>query len=109
MPCKRWGGRALQEKGVATPCMVEVGRALQGGLALQTAKEAVKEPLLGSEEPAELSAKTRAYFVDRAVKDAEPGELYMGEDEFVNAIAPQDEDYVSLPGTSYLASSNGSG
>ena len=64
--------------------------------ATTTVKEAVKESLLGSEEPVELSAKTRAYFVNHAVKDAESGELYMGEDEFVNAIAPQDEDYVSL-------------
>ena len=64
--------------------------------ATTTVKEAVKDSLLGTEDPVELSSKTRAYFADHAVKDAESGELYMGEDEFVNAIAPQDEDYVSI-------------
>lgn len=65
-------------------------------------KEAVKDTLLGTEDPVELSSKTRAYFVHHAVKDAESGELYMGEDEFVNAIAPQDEDYVSVHGNHWL-------
>ncbi|KAK8066446.1 hypothetical protein PG997_013193 [Apiospora hydei] len=66
-----------------------------------TVKEAVKESLLGTEEPVELSAKTRAYFVNHAVKDPESGELYMGEDEFVNAIAPQDEDYGKIKREQY--------
>lgn len=58
-------------------------------------KEAVKETLIGSEEPVQVSAQTKARFNSNAVKDAGSGELYMGPDEFINAIAPSDEDYVS--------------
>ncbi|PHH70316.1 hypothetical protein CDD80_6103 [Ophiocordyceps camponoti-rufipedis] len=57
-------------------------------------RAAVKETLLGSgEEPPQLSAQSRARFVACAVKDADTGELYMGPDEFINAVAPKDEDY----------------
>ncbi|KAG6276180.1 hypothetical protein E4U48_001745 [Claviceps purpurea] len=59
-------------------------------------KETVKETLVGTaiDEPdAQLSAQSRARFNAHAVKDAETGELYMGQDEFINAIAPEDEDY----------------
>lgn len=64
---------------------------------LATAKEVVKESLLGVEEPADLqlSAQTKATFDKNARKDEETGELYMGEPEFVNAVAPETEDYVS--------------
>ncbi len=58
-------------------------------------KEAVKESLLGTEEPTQLSAQTRSTFLLHAKKDPESGELYMGREEFVNAIAPPTEDYVS--------------
>jgi len=58
-------------------------------------KEAVKESLLGSEEPVQLSVQTKARFNSRAAKDPETGELFMGPDEFIDAIAPPDEDYVS--------------
>lgn len=58
-------------------------------------KEAVKETLLGSDEPTQLSAQSRARFINNAVKDPDTGELYMGPDEFINTIAPQNEDYVS--------------
>jgi hypothetical protein len=60
-------------------------------------KEAVKESLLGTEEPEgiKLSAQTRATFLQHARKDEESGELVMAEEEFVNAIAPKNEDYVS--------------
>ncbi len=56
--------------------------------------EAVKESLIGSEEQVHLSSQTKARFFSNAVKDAETGELYMGPDEFINTIAPVDEDYV---------------
>jgi solute carrier family 25 (mitochondrial aspartate/glutamate transporter), member 12/13 len=55
----------------------------------------VKESLLGTEEPVKLSAQTKATFIKHAQKDPETGELKMGETEFVNAIAPENEDYVS--------------
>lgn len=65
--------------------------------SVSTVKEAVKESLVGGEEPAQLSAQTKARFNSHAIKDPETGELYLGPDEFINAIAPKDEDYVSLP------------
>ena len=59
-------------------------------------KGVVKETLLGVEEPmTQLSAQTKATFEKNARKDAETGELYMEEEDFVNAIAPEGEDYVS--------------
>lgn len=61
-------------------------------------KEAVKETLLGSDEPPQLSAQSRARFISNAVKDPETGELFMGPDEFINTIAPKNEDYVSRAG-----------
>ena len=59
-------------------------------------KEAVKETLIGTEEPVSMSAQTKTRFYQCAVKDPETGELTMGPDEFINAVAPADEDYVSL-------------
>jgi solute carrier family 25 aspartate/glutamate transporter 12/13 len=66
---------------------------------LSKAKEVVKETLLGSEQVAEvqLSAQSKATFDKNARKDAETGELFMGEEEFINAVAPESEDYVSRP------------
>lgn len=58
-------------------------------------KEAVKESLIGSQEPIQLSSQTKARFVSLARKDEESEELYMGPEEFINAIAPPNEDYVS--------------
>jgi hypothetical protein len=57
-------------------------------------KEAVKESLLGTEEPTQLSAQTRSTFLLHAKKDPESGELYIDKEEFINAIAPPSEDYV---------------
>jgi solute carrier family 25 aspartate/glutamate transporter 12/13 len=64
---------------------------------LHKAKEVVKEKLLGTELATEvqLSALSKETFDKNARKDAESGELFMGEDEFINAIAPESEDYVS--------------
>jgi solute carrier family 25 aspartate/glutamate transporter 12/13 len=66
---------------------------------LSKAKEVVKETLLGSEQVTEvqLSAQSKATFDKNARKDAETGELFMGEEEFINAVAPESEDYVSQP------------
>lgn len=65
---------------------------------LQEVKEAVKESLLGTELPADiqLSALSKDTFEKNARKDEASGELFMGEEEFTNAIAPVGEDYVSL-------------
>lgn len=59
-------------------------------------KEAVKDSLVGTEETLPMSAHTRARFLGNAIKDPETGELYMGPDEFINAVAPKSEDYVSV-------------
>lgn len=62
-------------------------------------KETVKETFKGSAAPEEpshqLSAQSKARFNTHAAKDPETGELYMGQEEFINAIAPASEDYVS--------------
>lgn len=65
---------------------------------LQKAKDVVKEQLLGTDiekENVQLSALSKETFDKNATKDAESGELFMGEAEFINAIAPEGEDYVS--------------
>ena len=60
-----------------------------------TVKEVVKESLLGHEETTQLSTQTRTRFMKNAVLNAETGELAMGPVEFINAIAPEGEDFVS--------------
>lgn len=63
----------------------------------QKVKEGVKESLVGADfDEQNFSAQTRAEFMQYAIKDDENGEYYMGREEFVNAIAPPDEDYVSF-------------
>lgn len=64
---------------------------------LPTAKEVVKESLLGSEvtEDIQLSAQSKATFEKHSRKDESGAEDYMSEEDFINAIAPKDEDYVS--------------
>ncbi|KAI5862916.1 mitochondrial carrier [Durotheca rogersii] len=66
-----------------------------------TVKEAVKGSLLGSSEPSGLSASHRASFLKNAKKDEQTGELYMGPDEFIEAIAPPDEDYHKISRDQY--------
>lgn len=66
-----------------------------------TVKEAVKESLLGSEEPSNLSASHRASFLKNAKKDEQTGELYMGPEEFIDAIAPPNEDYHKISRDQY--------
>lgn len=64
----------------------------------EKAKESVKESLLGHEEDPQdqqTPPQTRSEFMQHAIKDEETGEYYMGQKEFVNAVAPLDEDYVS--------------
>jgi len=58
-------------------------------------KEAVKESLVGTDEPIQPSSQSKARFTSTAVKDPDSGELYMGPEEFINAVAPQNEDFVS--------------
>jgi solute carrier family 25 aspartate/glutamate transporter 12/13 len=60
-----------------------------------TVKETVKETLVGSTEPEQFSAQTKARFNRHAIKDPETGELCLGPEQFIDAIAPPNEDYVS--------------
>lgn len=58
-------------------------------------KEGVKETLLGVEDELQTSDQTRAEFMKYAKKDEGSEEWYMGESEFIDAVAPAGEDYVS--------------
>ncbi|KAM3435773.1 hypothetical protein NHJ13734_005380 [Beauveria thailandica] len=64
-------------------------------------KEAVKETVLGSDDVAGPSFQSKARFTKRAVKD-ENGELFMGPDEFINAVAPENEDFQKIRREQYL-------
>lgn len=63
---------------------------------MATVTEAVKETLVGTTREPELSSQTKATFDRNSRQDDENGELYMTETEFVDAIAPATEDYVSF-------------
>ncbi|EMR68621.1 hypothetical protein MGN70_002267 [Eutypa lata] len=67
----------------------------------EAVKEVVKESLLGTEEPISLSASHRASFYKNARKEEATGELFMGPDEFIEAIAPPDEDYAKIKRDQY--------
>lgn len=62
---------------------------------MATVKEQIKESLVGTIIEPSLSTDAQATFLRKAKKDEETGELYMTEEEFVDAIAPENEDYVS--------------
>jgi hypothetical protein len=57
--------------------------------------EQVGEVLLGTTEEPQLSQLTRAAFMKHAQKDETTGEYYLSEDQFIDAVAPESEDYVS--------------
>jgi solute carrier family 25 (mitochondrial aspartate/glutamate transporter), member 12/13 len=66
----------------------------------EKAKESVKETLVGVDEDQpqddpKASAQTKATFNENAIED-ENGDKYLGMEEFVNAVAPMGEDYVSI-------------
>lgn len=62
---------------------------------MTSVKDSVKEQLVGSSEEPQLSYQARANFLRHAQKD-DHGELFMNEEDFINAVAPKQEDYVSL-------------
>lgn len=63
---------------------------------MATVTEKVKEKVLGVDVEPQLSEQTRDNFLQYAKKDEASGEYYMTEVEFVDAIAPEGEDYVSV-------------
>ncbi|KAK4192922.1 calcium-binding mitochondrial carrier protein [Podospora australis] len=64
-------------------------------------KEAVKETLVGSQEPEQLSTQTKARFNRHAIKDETTGELYLGPNEFINAVVPPTEDFHKIKREQY--------
>ncbi|KAK3702412.1 mitochondrial aspartate-glutamate transporter agc1 [Vermiconidia calcicola] len=66
-------------------------------------KESVKESLVGHEEPqhGHPPSQIRSEFEKHAVKDEESGEYFLGQKEFVDAIAPEDEDYHKIKREQY--------
>ncbi|KAJ3478724.1 hypothetical protein NLG97_g8496 [Lecanicillium saksenae] len=64
-------------------------------------KEAVKETVLGSDDAAGPSSQSKARFTKMAVKD-ETGELYMGPEEFITAVAPEKEDFHKIRREQYM-------
>lgn len=61
---------------------------------MASAIDTVKETLLGVEDEPQLSAQTRAEFMQHAKKDEETGKYYLSEEDFVDAIAPTSQNYV---------------
>ena len=62
---------------------------------MATVKEAVKESLVGTTREPQLSQQARATFDRNSRQEDGSAEPYMTEEDFVNAIAPPNEDYVS--------------
>lgn len=61
--------------------------------AAEQIKESLKETLLGTEEPATVSSESKDRFLKYATIE-DNGEMFMTQEDFVNAIAPPEEDYV---------------
>ncbi|KMU86368.1 mitochondrial inner membrane protein [Coccidioides immitis H538.4] len=60
-------------------------------------KDALKASLVGTpEQETPMTAQVRANFMQHARTDTGTGELYMMEEDFINAIAPKQENYVRL-------------
>jgi solute carrier family 25 aspartate/glutamate transporter 12/13 len=76
-----------------TEKVTEVAETTADKLKESSIVQGAKEKLVGVE--LEPSAQIQASFSQHALKDEESGEFYMGQTEFVNAVAPTDEDYVS--------------
>lgn len=62
--------------------------------AVREVKTAVKESLVGTTVEPGLSQQARSTF-EKYARHTENGESYMAEEDFVDAIAPEGEDYVS--------------
>ncbi|KAK5084323.1 mitochondrial aspartate-glutamate transporter agc1 [Lithohypha guttulata] len=63
-------------------------------------KESLKETLIGTEAPEGVSQESRARFLQHASLE-ENGELLMSQEDFVNAIAPPEEDYHKIARVQY--------
>ncbi|KAL9604766.1 MAG: hypothetical protein Q9219_000214 [cf. Caloplaca sp. 3 TL-2023] len=68
---------------------------------MATITDQVKESLVGTVLEPSLSTDAQATFEQHAKKNEESGELYMTEEEFVNAIAPSHEDFHKIKREQY--------
>ncbi|EEP77032.1 hypothetical protein UREG_01881 [Uncinocarpus reesii 1704] len=65
-------------------------------------KEAIKASFVGTPEPeSPLSTQVKSHFMQHARKDSETGDLYMMEEDFINAIAPKHENYHKIKREQY--------
>ncbi|WEW58827.1 mitochondrial aspartate-glutamate transporter agc1 [Emydomyces testavorans] len=65
-------------------------------------KEAIKASLVGTSEPEPpMSAQVKSNFMQHARTDSETGDLYMVEEDFINAIAPKHENYHKIKREQY--------
>jgi hypothetical protein len=78
-----------------TDKVAEVAEQAKDKLKESNIGQGVKESLIGSEVDTIIPSQYKAEFAKHAIKDEETGEEYLGPKEFVDAIAPVDEDYVS--------------
>lgn len=63
---------------------------------MASVKEQVGEVLLGTTDEPQLSALMRQTFM-RHAKKADDGDYYLDEANFIEAVAPESEDYVNFP------------
>ncbi|KAF2427361.1 mitochondrial carrier protein [Tothia fuscella] len=68
---------------------------------METVTVKVKDTLLGVESAPDVTEQNRMDFMKHAVKDEESGEFYMTENEFIEAVAPQGEDYHKIKREQY--------
>lgn len=56
----------------------------------------MKESLIGFEDESATSSQTQKDFMEHAIRDEETDDWYMDERAFVDAVAPESEDYVGI-------------
>ncbi|KAI9656560.1 MAG: mitochondrial aspartate-glutamate transporter agc1 [Bathelium mastoideum] len=68
---------------------------------MATVKTQVTEALLGTTQEPQLSQQSRASFMKHAKRDETRGEYYLGENEFIDAVAPESENYHKIKREQY--------
>ncbi|PGH18949.1 hypothetical protein AJ80_04276 [Polytolypa hystricis UAMH7299] len=68
---------------------------------MATMKESIKVSLVGAVSEPTPTSQIRSHFQRHAKADKESGELYMTEDDFIDAIAPKQEDYHKIKREQY--------
>ncbi|MCJ1468491.1 mitochondrial aspartate-glutamate transporter agc1 [Pseudocyphellaria aurata] len=68
---------------------------------MATVTETIKETLVGTTREPELTQEIRATFDRHARQDKATGEFYMDKNEFIEAIAPTNEDYHKISRDQY--------